>query len=148
MIGLLLLASGVCAAQNANFSGTWHLNLSKSRWGSKPKPVNVVLDIEHKDPALKYKGTVTQSPENTRDFSFEGAIDGKEYPMTSAVGSGVAVLRRVNASTIEMEFRSSDGKSTETTRTFLSSDGKVLTRAISEKSPQGSKTWTEVYERH
>jgi hypothetical protein len=145
---LLCLGLAAGAAENANFSGTWHLNVEKSRWGSKPKPVSVTLVIEHSDPKLHYRGTVTQSGENTRDFTFDGAIDGKEYPMTSAAGAGMATLRRVDANTIETDFRSTDGTRTENARTSLSRDGKVLTRTIREKTPEtGSKTWVEIYER-
>jgi hypothetical protein len=145
---LLSLAVVVGAAENANFTGTWHLDVGKSRWGSKPKPMSVELIIDHKDPALHYRGTVTESSENTRDFTFEGAIDGKEYPMAGAAGPGVAVLRRVDANTIETDFRSADGARTENTRTSLSQDGKVLTRTIREKTPEaGTKTWVEIYER-
>ena len=144
---LCLAAVGICAAQNANLSGSWQLNVEKSHWGSKPKPVSVSLVIEHNDPALKYHGTVNEGLEHTRDFSFEGAIDGKSYPMTAAAGPGQAVLKRVNASTIESEFKSSDGRSTETTRTSVSRDGKVLTRTIREKTPEGTKTWSEVYDK-
>jgi hypothetical protein len=145
---LLSAALGVCSGQNANFSGTWHLDVEKSRWGSKPKPFSVVLVIDHKDPAFHYRGTVTESTQNTRDFTFDGAIDGKEYPMASAAGPGVAVLRRVDANIIETDFRNQDGTRTENTRTSLSRDGKTLTRTIREKTPEaGTKTWVEIYER-
>jgi len=145
---LIFVGLGICAGENANLSGTWNLNVEKSRWGSKPKPVSVVLVIDHKDPALHYRGTVTQSGDNAREFTFDGAIDGQEYPMDSAIGPGVVVLRRVNASTIESQFRGKDGTRSENTRTTLSSDGKVLTRTITEKTPEsGTKTWTEIYDR-
>jgi hypothetical protein len=144
---LFVTAVGICAGQNANLSGSWQLNVEKSHWGSKPKPVSVSLVIEHKDPALKYHGTVNEGLENTRDFSFDGAIDGKSYPMTAAAGPGQAVLKRVDANTIQSEFKSADGKRIETTRTSVSRDGKVLTRTIREKTPEGTKTWSEVYDR-
>jgi hypothetical protein len=148
LAALLSAAVAAGAAENANLTGTWHLNVAKSRWGSKPKPVSVVLVIDHKDPAFHYRGTVTESGDNTRDFTFDGAIDGKEYPMVSAAGPGMATLRRVDANTIETDFRSSDGSRTENARTSLSRDGKVLTRTIREKAPEaGSKTWVEIYER-
>ena len=144
----LSVALGVCAGQTANFTGSWHLNIEKSHWGSKPKPLSVVLVIEHKDPALQYRGTVTHGNEDTRDFSFIGAIDGKEYPMVSSIGPGSAVLRRVDANTFESAFRSADGTRLETARTSLSRDGKSLTRQIHQQTPEGTRTWTEVYERH
>lgn len=143
----LSVALGVCAGQTANFSGSWHLNVEKSHWGSKPKPFSVVLVIEHKDPALQYRGTVTHGDEHTRDFTFSGAIDGKEYPMSSSIGSGVAVLRRVDANTYESAFRDATGTRLETATTSLSRDGKILTRKIRQKTPEFSRTWTEIYER-
>ena len=108
----------------------------------------MVLTIEHHDPAFKYHGTVSQNSENTRDFTFEGAIDGKYYPMNSAAGEGKAVLKRIDATTIEQDFTSADGKRTENARTSISKDGKVLTRTIRENTPEaGTKTWVEIYDR-
>jgi hypothetical protein len=143
----LSVALGVCAGQTANFSGSWHLKVENSHWGSKPKPFSVVLVIEHKDPVLQYRGTVTHVNEDTRDFTFSGAIDGKEYPMISSIGPGVVVLRRVDANTFESAFRNADGTRLETARTSLSRDGRSLTRKISQQTPEGIRTWTEIYER-
>jgi|NGEPerStandDraft_6_1074524.scaffolds.fasta_scaffold113936_1 hypothetical protein len=143
----LSVALGVCAGQTANFSGSWHLNVEKSHWGSKPKPFSVVLVIEHKNPVLQYRGTVTHVNEDTRDFTFSGAIDGKEYPMISSIGPGIVVLRRVDANTFESAFRNADGTRLETATTSLSRDGRSLTRKISQKTPEFARTWTEIYER-
>ena len=143
----LSVALGVCAGQTANFSGSWYLSVEKSHWGSKPKPFSVVLVIEDKDPALQYRGTVTHVNEDTRDFTFSGAIDGKEYPMVSSIGPGIAVLRRVDANTFESAFRNADGTRLETATTSLSRDGRSLTRKISQKTPEFARTWTEIYER-
>jgi hypothetical protein len=143
----LSVALGVCAGQTANFTGSWHLNVEKSHWGSKPKPQTVTLDIEHHDHLLQYHGTVTHTNEDTRDFSFSGAIDGREYPMVSSLGTGVAVLRLVDATTYESVFRNEDGTRLETARTSLSRDGRHLTRRIRQRTSEGTRTWTEIYER-
>jgi hypothetical protein len=143
----LSVALGVCAGQTANFTGSWYLNVEKSHWGSKPKPLSVALVIEHKDPVLQYHGTVTHVNEDTRDFAFSGAIDGKEYPMVSSLGPGIAILHRVDANTFESAFRNGDGTRLETARTSLSRDGKSLTRQIRQQTPEGTRTWTEIYER-
>jgi hypothetical protein len=143
----LSVALGVCAGQTANFTGSWYLNVEKSHWGSKPKPLSVTLVIEHRDHVLQYHGTVTHSDDYTRDFAFSGAIDGKEYPMVSSLGTGVAVLRLVDATTYESVFRNKDGTRSETARTSLSRDGRYLTRKIRQQTPEGTRTWTEIYER-
>jgi hypothetical protein len=106
-----------------------------------------VLVIEHKNPVLQYRGTVTHVNEDTRDFTFSGAIDGKEYPMISSIGPGIVVLRRVDANTFESAFRNADGTRLETATTSLSRDGRSLTRKISQKTPEFARTWTEIYER-
>jgi hypothetical protein len=144
----LSVALGASAGQPANLSGSWHLNIEKSRWGAKVKPQSVTLLIEHREPMLQYRGTVTHVNEETRDFTFEGAIDGKPYSMVGSGGAGTIVLHRVDASTFESVFRNADGTCIETARTSLSRDGQLLTRQIRLRTPEGTQTWTEVYERH
>jgi hypothetical protein len=89
------------------------------------EPFSVVLVIEHKDPMLQYHGTVTHTNEDTRDFVFSGALDGKEYAMVSSIGPGITVLHRVDANTLESAFRNADGTRLETALTSLSRHGKV-----------------------
>jgi hypothetical protein len=143
----LSVALGVCAGQTANFTGSWQLSVVKSHRGAKPKPFSVVLVIEYKDPVLQYRGAVTHVSEDTRDFTFSGAHDGKEYPMVNSLGAGIAVLRRVDANTFESAFRNADGTGLETARTSLSRDGRSLIRQIRQQTPEGTRIWTEIYER-
>ena len=144
----LLIAPALLAETPGNLTGTWYLNVDKSQWGSAKKPVSVVLKMEHKEPAIRYSGTVSYVNEDTRDFAFDGAIDGTSYPMTRSYGAGTAVLRRVDAGTFEAVFRTADGAYVETARTSLSKNGTTLTRKVNLKTPQGSSAWTEIYERH
>ena len=148
-LGLLIafLAVGVLTAQNTNLSGSWYLNVEKSQWGQMRKPISVVLEMQHREPALQYHGTVTYSNEDTRDFAFEGAMDGKEYAMSRSYGTGTITMRRVDPFTIESTFKTPDGAYVETARTTVSRDGKSMTRRLRNRSPEGVKTWTEIYDR-
>lgn len=141
------LSLAVCAAPVPNLSGTWVLNIEKSRWGKKPKPQSVVVVIEHNEPALKYTGTVVDANGDSRHFTVEGLIDGKEYPVAGDHGEGTIVLRRLNATTTSHELRSNDGRFVETATSRLSLDGKVLTRRLRQRSPEATLSWTEVYEK-
>jgi hypothetical protein len=67
--------------------------------------------------------------------------------MVSSIGPGITVLRRVDANSFESAFRNADGTRLETALASLSRDGKSLTRKISQKTPEGTRTWTEIYER-
>ncbi len=136
------------AGEIPSLSGAWTLNVEKSRWGNKPKPKSVVVHIEHNEPALKYQGTVVDATGESRDFSLEGMIDGKPYPIVADYGEGLVTIRRLNDTTIRSEFRTHDGRYVETARTSISSDGRTLTRRIRLRGPDGSRSWTEVYEKH
>jgi hypothetical protein len=152
---ILALALQLAAATVADMSGTWRLNVQKSRWGKHTKPDAGAVTIEHHEPAFKYSGTVTspngvvgEPGEATRTYAFDGAIDGKEYPVTGTLAAGNIVFRREGANIVTSDFKSSDGKLTQSARTTISSDGKTLTRTIEEKGPKGDVSWTEVYDRH
>jgi hypothetical protein len=142
-----LFLGAISAAQPVNLSGNWQLNVARSRWGNVNKPVSVVLVIEHQEPKLSYHGSVLYANEDQRDFGFSGAIDGKPYPMSRSFGDGLITLTRVNDRTIESTFRTHDGHYIETARTTVSRDGQTMQRELKLVSPEGTKKWTEIYER-
>ncbi|MCZ2073861.1 MAG: hypothetical protein LC130_02515 [Bryobacterales bacterium] len=143
----ILLAFAVMTAQIAGLNGTWKLNVGRSRWGKVQKPVSVVLQIQHTEPLLTYSGTVIYSNEETRTFAFDGAIDGREYHMDRSYGGGNITIRRLNSQAIKSVFHSADGRFTETATTTISAGGKILTRQLQVDSPEGRKSWTEVYDK-
>lgn len=145
---IALAVSMAEAAQVKDMSGTWLLSVSKSRWGSHPKPQSGEIQIEHHEPTLKYKGRVATSTEDTRSFSFDGAIDGKDYPVYDPSGQRRMSYQRVNDSTVKSTLKTLDGKVIETATTTISSDGKSMERSITAQGPKGDITWTEHYERH
>lgn len=144
---LALLALPAWTSDIPDLGGVWKLNVEKSSWGKMKQPVAVVLEINQSQLSLSYSGTVTYVNEESRDFAFSGAIDGNEYPMTRSYGTGKCLFRRMSFAGIESVFRSDDGQYVETARMILSRDGKIMTRYLSLKSPEGDRTWTEVYER-
>jgi hypothetical protein len=144
----IILALGSFAAQIPDLTGTWKLNVAKSSWGKKQKPSSVLVVVEHNEPALKYHGTVVDAHGDGRHFDFSGAIDGREHPVSGQYGEGKTTIRRVDSNTTTSRFQSNDGLIVETARTILSRDGKVLTRQLRLKDPNGEISWTEIYEKH
>jgi len=148
----LLFTMAVASAQVADLSGTWQLNVQKSSWGKHTRPTAGTVSVEHHEPALKYSGTVevqngTETSPGKSSFSFDGAIDGKEYLVIGISGTGKMVFQRVNVRTIESKLKSSDGTVLETAKTTISADGKRLTRELKRTGPAEQVSWTEVYDR-
>ena len=148
----LSFAMVVTGAQVPDLSGTWQLNVDKSSWGKHTKPTSGTVVIEHHEPALKYSGAVevhngTETTPGKSTFSFDGAIDGKEYPVTGLTGAGKMTIRRVNPRTTISELKANDGTLFETAKTTISADGKRLTRELKTTGPGGEISWTEVYDR-
>lgn len=153
-LALALFTFSLVAAEVANMSGTWRLNVAKSKWGNHPKPASIEVTIQHHEPEFQYQGNVVapngvsgNAGENGLTFAFQGAIDGKDYPVTGTLGAGMMNIRRVSPNTVISEYKSSDGRLTETAKTTVSSDGKTLTQDMEEKGPKGTVHWTEVYDR-
>jgi hypothetical protein len=125
----------------------WQLNVAKSSWGKKQKPNSVSVEIDHREPALKYHGTVVDTHGDGRYFSFDGTIDGAERPFQGPYGEGSIRFQRVDSQTVSSVFKSRDGNVVETVTMRLSRDGKVLSYRVRLKDPGGEMSWTEVYER-
>lgn len=149
VLPIFLLALTAFAADVANLSGVWVLNVKRSQWGKKEQPLNAEVTIQHSEPKYNYTGSVTRSADSQPDrFTFDGTIDGKQYPIKEDTAKRMMAVKRKNDSTIESTITNADGKVEETATTSLSKDGKTLVRKISLTAPDGKKaTWTEIYEK-
>jgi hypothetical protein len=144
---LVVLLLGACKAKAPDLSGSWKLNIEKSKWGKVRKPTSVVLDITHQDPALSYHGAVVDADSEGREFHFDGAIDGHAYPVHGAFGDGTIIYQRKPNNMVVSTFHSNDGQFVENAETSVSADGKVLHRHVRLRRPDGDQSWDEVYGR-
>jgi hypothetical protein len=146
-----IAACGMLAAGETNVSnlgGAWVLNGDASKWAKHERPTSIVLNIVHQEPSLKYSGEIIKPGEEaSREFSFDGAIDGKAYPARGPGGDGTMAFKRVDARTVESLYSSNDKTLVERGKLTVSADGKHLTRQVQVKSPGGEESWTEVYDR-
>jgi hypothetical protein len=142
-----LITAGLALAEVANMSGTWSLNVERSRFGNNPHPGNVALTIQHNEPSFSYSGTVNHPNEGHMiDFNFDGGIDGKEYTVKEDRGDRKTTFRRVNDRVVESRSKWSDGELTS--RITISSDGRTLERRMEFKDREGKKRdWIEIYEK-
>ncbi len=147
---ILLFSISGLAADPANLGGTWVLSLERSSWGTKAKPIRADVTIVHAEPKYSYQGTVLRTSEDTKGdaFSYDGAIDGKAYPIKDATAGRTLTLTRQGSNRVKGEVRGSDGKLQETVYQSISGDGRTLVRKISGRGPDGKRvSWTEIYEK-
>jgi hypothetical protein len=149
LLSLLLCLSFASAADVANMTGSWKLNVKKSKFEKNAAPLDVLLKIEHAEPALKYSGTVTGSQEGHPDtFEFNGAIDDKIYPVKESVDTGRTIKFKRKSNNAVESWSSDKNGMEEYAVTTLSSDGKSLVRTMNVKQKDGSRrTWTEFYDK-
>lgn len=147
---MAIAGSGMAAVAGGpadDLSGVWILNVEKSSWARMRAPASVYVRIEQAHNTICYDGLVTYTNEDSRQFSFEGAIDGREYPAVRSYGHGKLMFRRLNAATVETVFTSADGRFVETSRTVLAPEGRRMTRYMRVRSPDGNRSWIEIYDR-
>ena len=148
VLAALTCISCALAADVANLSGTWKLNLKKSHYEKEGAPLYVDLKIEHNEPSLKYSGSVLRHQESPPDtFEFEGAIDDKTYPVKENNNTG-RTIKFVRKTPKSIESWSSDNTMKEHAIMTVSSDGKTLTRRVDVRQSDGKlRRWTEVYDK-
>ena len=144
MIALLLLLVGQAAgAAKPDFSGQWALNSSESDFGIIPPPQCRGLKLSHREPELLLEetGPGGEPCGLTIRYTTDGA------PVTYTTNNARQQARLTWSGTVLVINRTSNDGVAMRIEASLSADGKKLTREYSVDSPQGSTTWTYVYDR-
>jgi hypothetical protein len=150
----ILLGSGAGAALpqkskvHQNASGTWNLDVAKSKFGEAPKPKSAHLTVLMKGNSLSWTSDVVRADGTRIKQFFDGAIDGKEYPVRSEPEAGTvsASYTRNKDGTTHATSKSPTGRM-ETTIS-ISRDAKTLIIKNELIDNSGEKvTWSEVWRR-
>jgi hypothetical protein len=102
LLPVLWLASSLAGAQrpDSNWVGTWTLNVANSILiPPPPQSEKIVIPAHGWSPqAVKYTGIATAGNGSSFDFRFDGAADGKPYPlMSDGKEIATAVWHRVSS---------------------------------------------------
>jgi hypothetical protein len=147
--GLMLLCfTGTLLAADA-FSGTWQLNVAKSKFapGTEVKEVTVVVAEQGDNLAVTVKGTAGDGNPIAVKYTLPAKGGAVSYIEGAPPSGATATTKRVNPTTID-STSSVNGKEVGSTRSVVSADGKTLTRVVKGVDAQGKAFQnTEVYER-
>jgi hypothetical protein len=134
-------------AQADPHSGTWVLNVAKSKYtpGPPPKEQSSVYTIDSKTVRVATKGMSADGKPTMLDFT--AAFDGKDHPAKGSADWDAVVVRRVDSQTLEFT-RKRGGMVVQTATSAVSQDGRTRTVTTSGINAQGQKISTVgVYEK-
>ncbi len=147
--GLTVLSfTGTLLAADA-FTGTWKLNVAKSKYaaGMAPKEVTVVVAGEGADMTVSATGIANDGKPTLLKYSMPVKGGPLKYTEGAPASGATVMIKRVNATTID-STASLNGKEVGSTHAVVSGDGKTLTRVVKGVDAQGKAFQnTEVYER-
>ena len=136
LIGLAISSLGLCATDNT--AGTWKRNIEKSK--STPPVANPItsLTITNKpiDGGVEISVTGERKDGTKISSNYTVKFDGKEYPVTGAPWDMIA-MKQVDANTVTMEARKTDGKYKMTGKSVVSKDGKTMTTTTKGTNSEG-----------
>jgi hypothetical protein len=130
LVGTVLAVGGGAAASAASApdssTGTWALNLAKSKFSPGPAPTSVTRTYAQsaQGTALTVNGVAADGSSISWQATFK--YDGKDYPITGSPNYDTLSSKRVNGSTVKSTQKKA-GKVVGTTTRTISAHGKVLT---------------------
>jgi hypothetical protein len=145
-LAALAVFSLVLLGADSPFSGTWKLNLAKSKL-PPPLPQSVTAVVVVGDTTLKSSQEGIDESGKPFKISVEAKLDGSDCPIVGDIESDTVAVQRINPRTLKSKWKK-DGVVVKTATQALSADGKVITVEVSKTAPDGKKTkGTAVYDR-
>jgi hypothetical protein len=125
MSAVVLAMSISLFAAESPFSGTWKLNLAKSKM-TPPVPKSDIAVVNADENGLKLNEDVISDKGEALKISYEAKFDGKDYPVTGDPSSDSVSYQRVNANTLKGQTKKA-GKVAMDATIVVSKDGKITT---------------------
>jgi hypothetical protein len=143
-LAMSLLAGVVSAADP--FSGTWKLNVGKSKYtpGPAPDSVTVTISSDGSMSSVKSESSFQGKPMTT---SYEAKLDGTPAPITGSPVADTIVITKIGERGRALKTMKGASIVAES-RARLSDDGKVLTVTGKGLNPAGQRaSYTAVYDK-
>ncbi len=145
ILGAAFWAGPAYSQAKPDFTGTWKLNLKNSDFGTDPAPDSLVVRIQHKNGLFK---SILDGAVNGQDIheELEVPIDGKPHPGPGDFPGTMTM--KWDGPALVFELKTDDGTIAQKGRFQLSGNGKVATRDVDARSPDGKEgKRREVYDR-
>lgn len=131
------------AQSKPNVSGMWKMNAEKSKF-ERSGPKGITIKFEQQESTLKEALTLAnEGGEET--FNFTYSLDGKESAQELA-GQPIKASAKWEGATLVLQFKSEEGFSF-VRKVTVSADGKTMTLAVTQSSPDGTVNDTVVLDK-
>jgi hypothetical protein len=144
VLAVLVLCMAALAAESP-FSGTWKLNLAKSKL-PPPAPKSETAQVVADDNNLHMKDAITDDKGQAMTVTYDAKFDGKDYPVTGDPNSDSISFQRVDANTIKGTGKKA-GNVVSTATIVVSSDGKTTTVDFVDSSQGKPQSGTAIYDK-
>jgi hypothetical protein len=129
------------------FTGTWKLNLAKSKYAAGQGPQSATATVKGEGGTHAVNAQMQTAEGQPIEFSYVAKDDGTPAPVTGSPVFDMISARKINDHTVERRLMKA-GKTVGQDRVTVSSDGTMLTLTGSGQTPKGVKTrFTAVYEK-
>jgi hypothetical protein len=137
-LGVVLGASLVrVSAQASNpRTGTWKLNVEKSKYSPGPAPQGQTMKIEASGDGEKAATEGVNAAGTATMTQYTAQYDGKDSPITGSQNADTVSLKRIDARTLERTDKKGD-KVVATSTRVVSEDGKTMTVTTTGTNAQG-----------
>lgn len=136
MTTLAAMAISATTADANEHSGTWKLNLSKSKYSPGPGPKELTETIVLSAERFKVDANGTAADGKPIHIEFDAKFDGKDYPMIGVPWADMVSVKWIDAHTPQM-IQKKDGHNTITITCTVSADGKTRTCTLKGRDEQG-----------
>ena len=107
-------------------SGTWKLNVSKSKFDPGPPLQSVIVKVEPAGNGEKVVNEVVGPDGKPTKTGYTADFDGKDVPLTGSTTADTTSIKRIDAHTTDRTDKK-DGKVVMTLRRVVAADGKTMT---------------------
>jgi len=136
---VVVLATGlpqVGFAQNSLLTGTWKLNLAKSKYSPGPPPKSATLTYRVEGQNVRRMAEGVDAEGKPTKSEWLHIYDGKSYTTTGVPGYDATAYTRVDARSVNFT-RTNAGKPVQTGSIVVTDDGKSLTITTTGTGPNG-----------
>lgn len=151
-VSILGLAAVFCApafSQTNPLTGTWKLDLTKSKYDPGPAPKSLTRTVEAQGDGVKYSFAGVAADGTPIAYGFSVEFNGKDNPISGSMPTGADTIAatRVDATHYVATLKKA-GKVIGTSKVAVSKDGKITTVDATGTNPAGVKTHdVQVYEK-